>query len=479
MSRIITTLALCGATCVFAQQQTLKYVFYFISDGTGVNTVLGTEQMLAEMQGRWGRDTLCMTNFPVVGVASTYSYNSGITDSAASGTALATGTKTYNGAIGVGPDTVPVYSIAYHAHQAGVPVGIGTSVCINHATPACQFAHSKHRSRYYEIGKQLPTTDFDFFGGSDFTLEKSYRTLECRDTLYQLCREAGYNIVRSYDEYQKAADAGAQKMILFQSLDRTLNVDDNSLPYAIDAQPGQLSVYDILRAQIDFLYRKSEALGGKGFFLMNEIGGKVDYACHAQDGAAAFREVMLVDSCMQLAYNFYLQHPDETLIVLTADHETGGLTLGVNHGGYVANFGILQYQQCSTDALTMRMRQLRQETDNNVSWEQIKKLLGECVGFWGPVSITEEEEKQLRDLYKGSFENQMDDEKNLYSNNEPMAAAAVRMLNAKAHLGWTTGGHTAGLVPVYACGVGADSFCSHNDNTSFAPLIEKLAGYVR
>lgn len=478
LSFAASALALTACQSQSAQQPHAKYVFYFISDGTGVNTVLGTEQMLAELQGRWGRDTLCMTNFPVVGVSSTYSHNSGITDSAASGTALATGQKTYNGAIGMGPDTTAIYSIAQWAHEAGVPVGVATSVCINHATPASFFAHAVNRNLYYEIGSQLPATGFDFFGGSDFSLDRDHRTPEHRDTLYSLCQEAGYTIARGYDDYVAKADE-ADKMILFQSLDRTLNVTDGSLPYAIDAQPGELSVYEVLKAEIDFLYKKSEKLGGRGFFIMNEIGGKVDYGCHAQDAATAFREVCLVDSCMKLAYDFYLQHPDETIIILTADHETGGLTLGCQAGGYVANFGLLANQKCSTDAITGHFHQLRSETRNHVSWEQVQQTLRQDLGFWEGVELSADEEAELKNLYAKSFVGQMPNEENLYSANEPMAAFAVRLLNTKAHIGWTTGGHTAGLVPLYACGVGADRFSHHNDNTDFAPALARLAGYIK
>jgi len=485
ISKNWAVLPLAAASLMFASCQSQskghqkpKYVFYFITDGTGVNTVLGTEQMLAELQGRWGRDTLCMTNFPVVGVSSTYSFNSGITDSAASGTCLATGTKTYNGAIGVDPDTTNLYSVAYLAHEAGVPVGVATSVCINHATPSAFYAHVPSRNSYYEIGKQLPTTGFDFFGGSDFSLDRAHRTPEHRDSLYTFCQDSGYVIARGYEDYVAKADE-ADKMILFQSLDRTLNGADGSLPYAIDAKPGELSVYDVVKAQIDFLYKKSEKLGGRGFFIMNEIGGKVDYACHAQDGATAFKEVCLVDSCMKLAYDFYLQHPDETLIVLTADHETGGLTLGRQEGGYVANFGLFANQKCSKDEVSNHLRQLRSETRNHVSWEQVQETLRQDLGFWEGVELTAEEESELKQIYAKSFVGKMANEENLYSANEPMAALAVRILNTKAHIGWTSGGHTAGLVPVYACGVGAENFCKHNDNSDFAPTIAKIAGYVK
>lgn len=470
------SLSLTSCQSQSAQPKQPKYVFYLITDGTGINTVLGVEMMRAQLQGRIGRDTLCMTTFPVVGIASTYSYNSGITDSAASGTCLASGTKTYNGALGVAPDTTSVYSVAYWAHQKGIPTGVATSVCINHATPGAFYAHVPSRHQYYEIGKQLTTTGFDFFGGSDFSLDHSHRTLEHRDSLYTLCQDSGYVIARGYEDYVAKAPE-ADKMILFQSLDRTLSGNDGSLPYAIDAQPGQLSVYDVLKAEIDFLYKKSQKLGNRGFFLMNEIGGKVDYACHAQDGATAFREVCLVDSCVQLAYDFYLQHPDETLIILTADHETGGMSLGNQAGGYVANFGLMDNQKCSTDSITRQFQQLRAETRNRVSWEQVQEVLHRSLGFWDAVELTPDEEQALKGIYARSFVGKMANEENLYSANEPMAVMAVRMLNSKAFVGWTTGAHSAGLVPVYACGVGAETFTKHNDNSDFAPAIAKLAGY--
>ena len=468
---------LIGATLA-SQAQTPKYVFYFITDGTSFNAMLGTEHYLAELQDRWGREPLCSSQFPVVGVASTYSGNSGITDSAASGTCLATGTKTYNGAIGVGMDTTNVYSVAYLAHKAGFPVGVASSVCINHATPAAFYAHSKSRSRYYEIALQAPETGFDFFGGPDFTIERDKKTPENREALYKKCEKAGYTIARGYQDYEAKAEK-AKRMILCQPLERTLNVDDNSLPYAIDAKPGEMSVYDVLKAEIDFLYHKSEQKGHKGFFIMNEIGGKVDYACHAHDAATAFREICLVDSCMRLAYDFYLQHPDETLILLTSDHETGGISLGVHEGGYATNFRLLANQKCSLDALTYAMGQLRQQTKNHVTWEQMKELLHDKLGFWGNVKISHADEALLLECFAKNFEGRMVREDNLYSSNEMMAVQAIKMLNSKAHIGWTSGHHTAGIVPVYACGVGAELFCRHNDNSTFAPVIARLAGYVK
>lgn len=452
----------------------LKYVFYFVSDGTGVNTVLGTEMFNAERKGGIGRLPLCMTSFPVVGVSSTYSASNGVTDSAASGTCLASGVKTYNGAIGVDMDTLNVYSVAEWAKDYGVPVGVASSVCINHATPAAYYAHCKSRQQYYDIAMQAASAGFDFYGGSDFHLESSKR--DKRAEVYKSLSDAGYVIARGMGDYRSKSKA-ADRLVLIQQEDAP-SYDDFCLPYWIDRKDGQLTIPEILRAQIEFLYKKSEERGGKGFFLMNEIGGKVDFGCHANDGATAFAEVAATDSCVRIAYEFYKQHPDETLIVLTSDHETGGLTLGNMKGKYRLNLSLLANQKCSLDECTRHLQALRAKTDNNVSWEMVNEVLRKDFGFWETVQLSQKENDAIRELYEKSFVGQIPNEDNLYSSNEPMAAEAVRLMNARAFLAWTTTGHTAGLVPVYACGVGAEQFMGHNDNGEIAIKIAKLAGYT-
>jgi len=456
-----------------AEPKKAKYVFYFITDGTGVNTVQGAEYYLAQCQGLQGRVPLCMTSFPVVGVAATWSASSDVTDSAASGTALACGEKTYNGAIGVKTDSVTaVYSIAQRAHDAGYPVGIGTSVPLNHATPAAEYAHAALRRQYFDIAQQISTTDFDFMAGSTINLEKNNNTPENRQLLDSLAQAAGYTITYGLQQYNEIGK-NADKVIMLQDQDVP---DPYSLPYWIDRKPGQVTIVDQLRAQIDFLYKKSQAAGDKGFFLMNEIGGKVDFACHANDAASAFEEVLAVDSCMKVAFEFYQAHPDETLIVLTADHETGGLTLGRAPKGYNLRTDLLKYQKVSKDESTRHFQALRQANNNQVTWEQVKQLLAEDFGFWKEIEISPEEEQELREVYKKSFQGHMKAEKNLYSENEQISAAAVRILDTQACIGWTTGGHTAGLVPVYACGVGQELFMGHNDNAQIPVNIAKAMG---
>ena len=131
-----------------------KYVFYFIGDGMGVNQVNAAETYLGAREGRIGITPLCFPSFPYSAMVNTQSATNGVTDSAAGGTALATGHKTKNGALGVLKDlTTPVYSIAQWAHDAGAAVGITTSVSVDHATPAAFYAHVGKRGETYKIGQ--------------------------------------------------------------------------------------------------------------------------------------------------------------------------------------------------------------------------------------------------------------------------------------------------------------------------------------
>ena len=146
-----------------------KYVFYFIGDGMGVNQVNGTEMYRAELQnGRIGVEPLLFTQFPVGTMASTFSATNSVTDSSAAGTALSTGVKTYNGAIGMDDRKEPLQTIAEKAKKAGKKVGVATSVSVDHATPAAFYAHQPDRNMYYEIATDLPKANFDFYAGAGF-----------------------------------------------------------------------------------------------------------------------------------------------------------------------------------------------------------------------------------------------------------------------------------------------------------------------
>lgn len=272
-----------------------KYVFYFIGDGMGMNHVeLG------------GGDSLNFTQFPYKGTLTTHSANKKITDSAAAGTALATGTKTANGTLGLSADLkTKLKSVAYTAKETGRKVGIISSVSIDHATPAAFYANAESRNMSYEIASQLPTSGFDLFAGAGFVKPKE---------LFQTFADSLYTIIRGKD-----AVLDGQKIVWIQEVGK----DVGELPYAATKrQADDLTLPIFTQKAIEFLANNTS----KGFFMMVE-GGKIDWASHANSAKNARGEVQDFAQAISHAIKFYEIHPEETLIIVTADHETGGLSL--------------------------------------------------------------------------------------------------------------------------------------------------------
>lgn len=449
---------------VWAQQA--KYVFYFIGDGMGVNQVNGAEMYLAEQEGRIGVKPLLFTTFPAGTMATTFSATNSVTDSSAAGTALATGEKTYNGAVSMDDDKNVLSTVAERAKKAGRKVGIATSVSVDHATPAAFYAHQPNRSRYYEIALDLPKAGFDFYAGSGFLKPTTTADKKEAPNVFPIIEEAGYTIARGLDEYkEKAADA--KKMILIQKE----GAEPSCLPYAIDHEEGDLTLPEITESAVSFLSKGNK----KGFFLMVE-GGKIDWACHSNDPVTVFEEVIDLDNAVRVAYEFYKKHPKETLIVVTADHETGGMGLGI--GKYELHLKSLLNQKQSQDLLSKAITDLRKDKAGKASWNEIKDLLTEKMGFWKELPLTWEQEKMLRDEYEQSFvKNKVVFEESLYARPEPLAAAARKVMSQIAMVGWTSSSHTAGYVPVFAIGAGADLFTGKMDNTEIPKRIAKAAGY--
>ena len=440
--------------------KTPKYVFYFIGDGMGPSHVLGTEYYLGELEGVIGRpNKLCFTQFPKSAFVSTFSKSNGVTDSAASGTALATGSKTKNGYLGVEMDTTVVYSVAHAAKQAGYAVGISSTVGINHATPGAFYAHQPGRSRYYEIGQDMLTADYDFYAGGDLIVNKS----EQRDEIYEKAKAQGYTIARGFDDY-KANGKNAKKLMLYQKEVAT------DLPYAIDREEGDLTLAQITEAGIEFLSKKSK----KGFFFMVE-GGKIAYASHSDDGATALNQVIDFDNAIKVAYEFYKKYPNETLIVVTADHETGGLVLGYS-GAYALNLKALKGQKVSADRMASILRRASRAR-MELRWERVQELLKENFGLWGEIEMTKEETHELRVYFEQAYATT--DIAKRESKLSSMAHRAKQMVNQKALLSWAGPNHSASFVPLFAIGAGAENFHGVIDNTDIPKTIKKIARYAK
>ena len=455
--RFLTLVSLFVMALGAMAQGRAKYVFYFIGDGMGVNQVNAAETYLGHLDGRIGIQELCFPSFPYVGLINTQSATNGVTDSAAGGTALASGHKTKNGALGVLKDlTTPITSIADWAREAGAAVGITTSVSVDHATPAAFYAHIGSRNEYYKIGEQLTKTEVDFFGASDFNKPENP---DGGPNLYEQARKNGFTIARGYKDYQQKAKR-AKKMILFQS-EAASKVERGSIPYASDRTKDDLTLQDITRAAINFLTSRQK----DGFFLMVE-GGKIDWGCHAND-PVFISELIDMDNAVKVAYEFYQQHPDETLIVISADHETGGLVMG--RGPYELNLKAIASQRMSMVKLGRELNAMKDRLGDKFTWDEAKTFLGENFGFWGAVKVNDDQTKRLQESF-----NEFKDGK---ADSGRLCNTVKHVISECAMIGWQSGGHSNGYVPAFAIGVGAEQFHGRFDNTEICKKMAKAAGW--
>lgn len=425
--------------------QQAKYVFYFIADGISVNHIRGTEMYNAAVYGR--DSVLSFSRFTVRTLVTSHSATSAVTDSAAAATALATGVKTRNGSLGVDVSERPVTNIAEVASRRGYKVGIATNVGINHATPSAFYAHSPSRSDYTTITDQLIASDVDFAAGSTIICRKS-SGLKPAD-MVKKAEAAGIEVVQSAERAGKVK--GRRVILLSDSLSR------REMRFATDRGKGEPTIVDYTEAAIKYLERESK---NDGFFLMVEA-GHVDYASHDNDAVTVFEEINDLSRSVALALEFYERHPDETLIVVTADHETGGMAIG--YSNYKMNMERLAYQRTSEEALTHKMQYMRKS--GKTEWEDMKALLSEYLGLWDKVKLREKDERNLRKTFERNFLKDGEKVVGLYTSNEKMAAEAVRILNKRAYVNWIGLSHTAMQVPLYVKGAGELLFLDCYDNT--------------
>ena len=444
-------------------QPEVKYVFYLIGDGMGINQVFGTQEF--NIATGLGPAEINFANFPVHSFVTTYSSSSRVTDSAAGGTALASGVKTYNSAIGVDPDVKPVLSLTDWAKANGYGTGICTSVGLNHATPACFMAHTEKRKNYEDISTQYLTAPVDFAAGAGFIKQKG----SDKDNNYfiEASREAGITVFRG-PLFDGVADVSGRVLCLSGK-------DQESLPYAIDRKEDDTKLSDFVKAGIDYL---DANYGKKGFFFMIE-GGEIDWASHGDDIAACVHELNDFASAIDVVLDFYYKHADETLIVITADHETGGLMLGA--GKYEMHPELLTNQKMSKPELTALFRRTFFPDGQKPvapSWDKVKAFFKENLGLWDAVPVNEKAEAKLRAVYDDTLGKGRDlSEANLYAVNSALVVEAVDILARAAGYQWSYGSHSGSPVGLYVQGKCKEQFSPLHDNTEIAPLIAKLAGY--
>ncbi len=456
---------LCTAISVLATltaaAEAPRYIFYFIGDGMGLGPVMATlnYKRLVHPEAK----PLTMTGFPVVSFCQTWSASTPVTDSAAAGTALSTGHKTRNGMLGMDADTVSVTSIARMLKDDGWGIGVLTSVAPDDATPGAFYAHVPKRSQYYDIDIQAAHSGYDFLGGASLrgVKDKEGNKTDVEETF----TSEGYQIVYGHDGL--ATIKGYDKVVVLG--DPEYNSNENDLSYTIDSVAGAISLPEMTQAALTHLERVSP----DRFFMMVE-GGNIDHALHANDGGAAIKEIINFDEAITIAYNFYLAHPDETLIVITADHDTGGMALGNRTLKYGANLGLIDSQRVSKEKFGDYCKSLL-DAGTIPTWDEMKKYLTDNFGFWTVVPVTDEQTALLEKDFHNMINKIGTDEKTLYASFNSFAVTVYTVLNDLAGFGFTTSSHTGNPVPVFAVGVGADAFKSLNNNVDIPGAILKAA----
>lgn len=481
-SMLLGASATCNANELTQSEITTpKYVFLFIGDGMSYPQIQATsdylgalededyfqaEPSLEDNQGAVldGPEYLNFMKFEAAGSAVTYDANSFAPDSASTATSVATGRKTYSGTINVdvsGTETFETITEKVHK-QLGMKVGIISSVNLNHATPAAFYAHQTSRNNYYEIGQELVASDFEYFAGGGLKKADGYDAENPSENLYELAEKSGYTVTFT-DEEAEAVNSNTGKVIL---IDEHL-ADSDAMAYEIDRTEEMWALADYVEKGIEVLDNEN------GFFMMCE-GGKIDWACHANDAASTISDTVALADAVKVAVDFAEEHPEETLILVTGDHETGGMTIGFAGTDYDTYLTLLQNQKISfqkfDDEYTVSYR------EKGASFEDVLKDIEELFGLktegeeGDKLILTTYELEQLRVAFEKSIngtETGEDAQKEyvMYGTYDPLSVTLTHILNNKSGISFTSYSHTGLPVAVLASGVNADMFHGYYDNT--------------
>lgn len=459
------------------QIQTPKYVFMFIGDGMSQVQVNAAQVYLGNnTSGEVALNQLNFTQFSNTGLVTTQDSTSFAPDSASTATALSSGVKTHSGVIGLDASkTKEPESITEKLKAAGKKIGIVSTVTINHATPAAYYAHAESRGDYYGIATQMATSDFDYFAGG--SINQPTGKNEDQQDVYELLKENGYTIPMTKEEIL-ALNSSSGKVYAPSPILQ----DNGAMPYTLDAQEGDLTLADFVQKGVEVLDNE------EGFFMMVES-GKIDWACHANDAMSAIQEVLGFEKAVQVAIDFAHEHPDETLIVVTGDHETGGMSIGYSKTGYNTAFQILDAQKMSYVAFDSLVEEMI-AANSNLTFEEMLPVIKENFGLMisTDIDVSKEENRLLvltdyeLERLKAGFEETMKSADNRISNEEtqllygaynPLSVSLTHLLNNKAGIGWTSYAHTGTPVAIHAMGVGAEAFNGYYDNVDvFNKLVE-------
>lgn len=384
----------------------------------------------------------------LTGTVQTWAADSRITDSASSATAYASGVKTYNGAIGMNIDRQPVPTILELAEDDGYNTGLISTARITHATPAAFSAHVVARAQEQEIADQQIRKGIEILlgGGRQFYVGPAEGGV--RTDSANIMRDSGYNMV-----------ANRAELLAQQELPVLGLFSPSHMAYEIDrARTTEPSVAEMTSWALDRLSAED-----RPFFIMIEA-GRVDHAGHGNDAPAFLHDMLAFDQAVAAALDFARQD-GRTLVVITADHETGGLTLGGEFegrgSGYRYDPAELASSKSSIEDFGSRLTAALADRPGLPVWIQ-DNLLADF-----NVVLSEPEAIELRRI--------------LATNNDAGLRSLLQstlqdLLARRASVHWSTSGHTAVDVPLFAFGPGADRFTGSMDNTQVGKLLAEMLG---
>lgn len=466
-----------------------KYVFLFIGDGM---TYPQFQTASAYLSINADKDTILSTNemlnfmkFPISGSATTYDSSSFCPDSASTATSIASGYKTYSGVLNMNEAKNKTYTTIAESLKANTAykIGIISTVNLNHATPAAFYAHQPSRNNYYEIGLELIDSGFDYFAGGALLKPTGNSSDKPQTDLYELAAAAGYKVVKTQAEAQTLTAAAGKAIVIAEDL-----ADSNSMNYEIDRDASAWALKDYVQQGIAML--KSDS----GFFMAIES-GKIDWACHANDAGSTIHDTLAFADAVQVAIDFAAAHPDETLIIVTGDHETGGLSIGfagTNYNTYLKNINYqkISYAKFDQDYIA---NYVANKTTFADAMADVTALFGLVLPENAEAAanktlvLTDYEVSELKKAYDltlaGGFGTdangkslQTQEEYVQYGTYTPFSVTVTHLLNNKSGINFGSYSHTGLPAAVYASGVGAELFMGGYDNTDIYYKMASLLG---
>ena len=432
-----------------------KNVIFYIGDG-----MASTQRRVAEEV--FGRK-LNMNQLPVVGLYTTYSANSIITDSAAAGTAMATGRKVDSLVISMDIEKKMAFeTLAEAAKKMGKSVGILTTTRLTHATPACFGAHIASRNSENEIAEQYLERNFDVWmgGGRRHFIPKSddnrqapdkglkSKRKDDRDLLKEFA-DKGYAVIRTKSELMGLPINADTKVFA--------TFTEDHLPYYLDKPEEVPSLADMTTMAIKILKQNP-----KGFFLMVE-GGKIDHAAHANAPGGTLYETMDLDNAVKAGMVFS-QEDSNTLILVGGDHETGGMGLGMGADYYMKPEAL---KNLTKTEFGMGYGEVLQNPDKAYD------ILKETAGF---KRLRSKEKKAIKAAIKQAKAGKVMRSKNMSYNPSIFGFTYAKILSDRTRIGWTSYAHTGHPVMVTAAGPGSEIFMGLYDNTDVGKKIASLWG---